>query len=109
VDSRYGLSGRLRARIEARIEGRAIREGWIKPEVGERFATRIPKRNLLERTSNRDDASMADLLCVSAIRGMESSDGRVAAASLRNAIAMEIRNQHDDFEMMKARLREVEL
>ncbi len=93
-DARYGLSGRLLARAEAKLECQAVRQGWVTPPADQPFATHVPKDVVLECTKERSDVPIAELLCLSIFRGLESTNHRITAAAVRTAIAMEMQNVH---------------
>lgn len=78
------------------MEARALREGWVTPERGQRFETRTPKQELVARIERHGDASIMDRLVLSVFCGLESTDDRTVGIACRNAIAMERANQRDE-------------
>lgn len=87
--AKYGHSGRITFRTEARMEAQAIRQGWIKPNPGELFMTHCNVGEIYRRTSaNADDVSMSDLATLTVLTALRSGDVRRASVAVRTGIAM---------------------
>lgn len=72
----------------ARLEGRAIRQGWIQVP----FPTDVPLDKLRKEVEKRKDRSLREKALLSVSAGLESSSEKVRRIAERNAIAMEGKN-----------------
>ena len=87
--AKYGHSGRITYRTEARMEAQAIRQGWVKPNDGDLFMTHCSADEIYRRTrANADDVSMSDLMALTVLTSLWSGDVRRISNAVRTCIAM---------------------
>ena len=85
-------SGRTQIQ-DARMLKRAIREGWIS---GDRFPTRVPRKQLTEEIKQRGDITAIEQATLTAMSLMDHKDPRNKRGGAALVLAMETRNQRDE-------------
>lgn len=73
---------------QAKLEGMAIRKGWIQVP----FPTRVPEKVLREEAGPKDNQTIVDKAAISVLDGLKSRDLRRRGIAERNAISMESHN-----------------
>lgn len=78
---------------DARLEAKAIRQGWIKG----RWPTRLTEKELEREVESRGDGpTLIERLTLAAHKRAESDDERVSVQAIRAGVGMERQNQSDD-------------
>ena len=96
-DGKYGPTGYLPARTEARMLQRAVKNGWLKEGQTQRFETRTSESELTQRVSSQSgEASIMEQLSLSVLAGLNDEDKRRRGIAERTALAMERANQRDE-------------
>lgn len=91
---KYGHSGTIPFRTEARMEQRAIREGWIKPSQAQQFMTRISLEEVVRRISaDADKVTILDVATLTVVSSLKSGDVRRSFIAVGTVLAMERANQ----------------
>lgn len=96
-DKKYGPTGYLPARTEARMLQRAVKNDWLKEGQTQRFETRTSENELTQRVSSQSgEASIMERLSLSVLSGLNDEDKRRRGIAERTALAMERANQRDE-------------
>jgi hypothetical protein len=94
---KYGPTGFLPARSEAKLLERAVRNGWLEDGQTQRFETRTSENELTQRVSSQSgEASIMERLSLSVLSGLNDKDKRRRGIAERTALAMERANQRDE-------------
>ena len=102
-ETKYGASGAMPARSEAILERRAIANGWIKPEQGQRFETRTPHSDIEAKKETPDELTIIDKLTIAVNEQLQSNDERTRGIAAKLAVTMERANQLDEHKSTDAK------
>jgi hypothetical protein len=96
-DGKYGPTGYLPARTEAKMFERAVRNAWLEDDQAQRFETRTSENELTQRVSSvPGEASGLELASLELMKCLKSPNRRLKMIAIRALIQMETANQRDE-------------